>query len=221
MKQGLLLSLLMSVAWACSGPTCPGGCCPEEGYVCCNDGMYCAATQEKCPPTFKTPFFGSVSSQLYELDHDYINLSIFGRPHQKSLNWNQKLSWSRTPNALVQLVQEDVVRKKVMFAATMECIVLLLQKNVLKQKWIWFHEFCLAFHLEWLVMPNVQVFGAQVDVVPNQDTSVVSTNNGVRKVKMNVLHFELNLLGHLVNNKEILFYDTAINFFNPDKNYAS
>lgn len=62
-------------------------------------------------------------------------------------------------------------------------------------------------------MPIVQVFGAQVDVVPNQDTSAVSTNSGVRKMKMNVLHFELNLLGHLANNKEILFYDTTINFF--------
>merc|ERR1711953_1155061 len=68
MKQVLLLSLLLSVAWACSGPTCPGGCCPEEGYVCCNDGMYCAATQEKCPPTFKTPFFGSALSKVAKLE---------------------------------------------------------------------------------------------------------------------------------------------------------
>merc|ERR1712029_1062948 len=65
MKQVLLLSLLLSVAWACPGPTCPGGCCPIEGYVCCNDGIYCAATQEYCPPT---PFFGSALSKVAKLE---------------------------------------------------------------------------------------------------------------------------------------------------------
>merc|ERR1711899_641230 len=33
----------------CEGPECPGGCCPEEGYICCDNGLFCAATQEDCP----------------------------------------------------------------------------------------------------------------------------------------------------------------------------
>merc|ERR1712179_727098 len=33
----------------CNGPECPGGCCPESGYVCCEGGNFCAATSEACP----------------------------------------------------------------------------------------------------------------------------------------------------------------------------
>jgi len=31
------------------GIECPGGCCPYEGWYCCPDGMYCAATAADCP----------------------------------------------------------------------------------------------------------------------------------------------------------------------------
>merc|ERR1711981_137650 len=33
----------------CEGPECPGGCCPEENYICCDNGLFCAATPEDCP----------------------------------------------------------------------------------------------------------------------------------------------------------------------------
>ncbi len=34
----------------CPGGTCcPGGCCPYDGWYCCPDGMYCAATAGDCP----------------------------------------------------------------------------------------------------------------------------------------------------------------------------
>ena len=34
----------------CWGTECPGGCCPEYDWFCCEDPMYCAATPEGCPP---------------------------------------------------------------------------------------------------------------------------------------------------------------------------
>ena len=33
----------------CDGTPCPGGCCPNVGWYCCPDGMYCAATAADCP----------------------------------------------------------------------------------------------------------------------------------------------------------------------------
>ena len=33
----------------CDGPECPGGCCPEADYVCCESGYFCAASQADCP----------------------------------------------------------------------------------------------------------------------------------------------------------------------------
>jgi len=34
----------------CEGPECPGGCCPEPAYICCDNGFFCAATEADCPP---------------------------------------------------------------------------------------------------------------------------------------------------------------------------
>jgi len=34
----------------CEGPECPGGCCPEPAYICCDNGYFCAATEADCPP---------------------------------------------------------------------------------------------------------------------------------------------------------------------------
>ena len=57
----LLLSLAVDTAVAspkslrkiakapCAGPICPSGCCPEPGYVCCDDNLYCAETKDDCP----------------------------------------------------------------------------------------------------------------------------------------------------------------------------
>ena len=39
---------------ACPGPICPQGCCPEQGYVCCADNLYCAETAEDCPDVLRT-----------------------------------------------------------------------------------------------------------------------------------------------------------------------
>merc|ERR1712168_399709 len=33
----------------CDGTVCPGGCCPEQNWYCCPDGMYCAADASNCP----------------------------------------------------------------------------------------------------------------------------------------------------------------------------
>jgi hypothetical protein len=33
----------------CPGDECEGLCCPEANYICCEDGLYCAETMEKCP----------------------------------------------------------------------------------------------------------------------------------------------------------------------------
>ena len=33
----------------CPGVICPSGCCPEPGYVCCKDNVYCADTLGACP----------------------------------------------------------------------------------------------------------------------------------------------------------------------------
>merc|ERR1712156_1145760 len=38
----------------CEGPDCPGGCCPEADYICCESGYFCAATEADCPPIQKT-----------------------------------------------------------------------------------------------------------------------------------------------------------------------
>eukprot|EP00095_Tigriopus_kingsejongensis_P008148 maker-scaffold196_size269943-snap-gene-1.35 protein:Tk08148 transcript:maker-scaffold196_size269943-snap-gene-1.35-mRNA-1 annotation:"PREDICTED: hypothetical protein LOC100635254" len=34
----------------CDGTPCPGGCCPEPNWFCCEDGMSCASTAEGCQP---------------------------------------------------------------------------------------------------------------------------------------------------------------------------
>ena len=31
------------------GPACPGGCCPVLDFICCPDGLHCAATIDDCP----------------------------------------------------------------------------------------------------------------------------------------------------------------------------
>ena len=33
----------------CVGTECPGGCCPEVGWYCCPDDIYCAASAADCP----------------------------------------------------------------------------------------------------------------------------------------------------------------------------
>merc|ERR1711942_360629 len=33
----------------CDGTVCPGGCCPEQNWYCCPDGMDCAADASNCP----------------------------------------------------------------------------------------------------------------------------------------------------------------------------
>merc|ERR1712172_9954 len=33
----------------CDGTMCPAGCCPNVGWYCCPDNMYCAATAADCP----------------------------------------------------------------------------------------------------------------------------------------------------------------------------
>ena len=37
----------------CEGTLCPSGCCAEQNYYCCPDGIYCAADANSCPPVFK------------------------------------------------------------------------------------------------------------------------------------------------------------------------
>ena len=61
----LLLSMVVASAIAtpkilrkiakmpCAGPICPSGCCPEPGYVCCDDNLYCAETKDDCPEFVK------------------------------------------------------------------------------------------------------------------------------------------------------------------------
>ena len=43
--------LVQKLDTKCDGPICPGGCCNEVGYTCCNDGIFCAATLAECPQT--------------------------------------------------------------------------------------------------------------------------------------------------------------------------
>merc|ERR1712233_148223 len=33
----------------CEGTLCHAGCCPMQGWYCCEDNMNCAATAEECP----------------------------------------------------------------------------------------------------------------------------------------------------------------------------
>merc|ERR1712217_706175 len=32
----------------CDGPECPGGCCPEPSYICCDNGFFCCPGDEYC-----------------------------------------------------------------------------------------------------------------------------------------------------------------------------
>ena len=48
-RTGISHKALISENTRCNGPECPGGCCPEFGYVCCENGNFCAATIEACP----------------------------------------------------------------------------------------------------------------------------------------------------------------------------
>merc|ERR1719233_2472942 len=45
----MVLSALEVVALNKTGTVCPGGCCPEQNWYCCPDGMYCAANAGNCP----------------------------------------------------------------------------------------------------------------------------------------------------------------------------
>ena len=40
---------LTSKSLQCEGTECPAGCCPEVGWFCCPDNLYCAATAADCP----------------------------------------------------------------------------------------------------------------------------------------------------------------------------
>ena len=40
---------LTSKPLQCEGTECPAGCCPEVGWFCCPDNLYCAATAADCP----------------------------------------------------------------------------------------------------------------------------------------------------------------------------
>merc|ERR1712121_121512 len=46
---GLSQSASLKKVGDCDGTVCPGGCCPEQNWYCCADGMYCAATEGDCP----------------------------------------------------------------------------------------------------------------------------------------------------------------------------
>merc|ERR1712106_100369 len=41
--------LIGSWTGQCPGPECPAGCCPEPGWYCCPDNMYCALNAAECP----------------------------------------------------------------------------------------------------------------------------------------------------------------------------
>ena len=43
----------IAVPKQCDGPWCPGGCCPNHGWLCCPDGMWCASTLDDCPSVAK------------------------------------------------------------------------------------------------------------------------------------------------------------------------
>merc|ERR1712241_609320 len=46
---GLSQSASLKKVADCDGTVCPGGCCPEQNWYCCPDGMYCAADASNCP----------------------------------------------------------------------------------------------------------------------------------------------------------------------------
>merc|ERR1711934_354586 len=58
MTKTLLIFTLAALASAlpldedrqCEGTLCHAGCCPMQGWYCCEDNMNCAATAEECPP---------------------------------------------------------------------------------------------------------------------------------------------------------------------------
>merc|ERR1711874_686633 len=64
MKVLLLVSSFIAVTTAsldrlqktkqCEGTECPGGCCPEVGWYCCPDNVYCAASAADCPFVART-----------------------------------------------------------------------------------------------------------------------------------------------------------------------
>jgi len=57
MMKTLLIFTLAALASAlpldeerqCEGTLCHAGCCPMQGWYCCEDNMNCAATAEECP----------------------------------------------------------------------------------------------------------------------------------------------------------------------------
>merc|ERR1711964_389922 len=59
MMKTLLIFTLLAFASAlpldedrqCEGTLCHAGCCPMQGWYCCEDNMNCAATAEECPST--------------------------------------------------------------------------------------------------------------------------------------------------------------------------
>mmetsp|Transcript_49272 Transcript_49272/g.56611 ORF Transcript_49272/g.56611 Transcript_49272/m.56611 type:complete len:109 (+) Transcript_49272:201-527(+) len=53
---------------------CLGECCPEADWVCCDDGLYCAQTEDECP-SFNDPILKSTGKtskylKLYSVKGD-------------------------------------------------------------------------------------------------------------------------------------------------------
>merc|ERR1711936_277919 len=42
--------VLLGRSAQCDGTVCPGGCCPEPGWFCCPNSLYCASVPANCPP---------------------------------------------------------------------------------------------------------------------------------------------------------------------------
>ena len=59
-----VLSLAILLSSECS-TTCDSGCCPREGWFCCADGIYCAATESDCP-TSGVGILATTSVPLYD-----------------------------------------------------------------------------------------------------------------------------------------------------------
>merc|ERR1711894_61568 len=73
MMKTLLIFTLAALASAlpldeerqCEGTLCHAGCCPMQGWYCCEDNMNCAATAEECPPFSSSKYLGKMAKDAW------------------------------------------------------------------------------------------------------------------------------------------------------------
>merc|ERR1712002_1448875 len=176
----------------CDGPECPGGCCPEPAYICCDNGYFCAATEADCPPIKKeevkqdcpgTECPGGCCPNAGWFCCPGDEYCAASEEYCKKVSIAEKLISMAAPKKIVpELNAQGDVAQMLDGSVVLEMNIVLLVKNTarkptsLKNSFPWLHP-------KKLLNKIAPELNAQVDVVPMLDGSVVLEMNTAQQVK--------------------------------------